>query len=250
MSRLGVGLITLFICCSFSLIYFFSRQDEPKQEAPQIKSERAALFTAMEKVVVEKRSKEGDAKAKLEREGWTFVAAEIPDSQLIALDPGALDGSDSKKREKQFITQLRSVSQSPENFDNIEKIALTTPNKELRNAAIEALGSSNYPQAQDKLISIFQNSEDEDTQSKILGYMKPTAPNDAVSDFLFSQIADGSKSNDMKEQASFPLIIMGTLYAAKSGRNGVDESVINRVPANWKDDFIRLTNAVNGRRTE
>lgn len=211
-------------------------QEAQDPESPPLAEEKTPTVEEVAKIVSE-RNDEGVKRMKeFENEGWEEVKVDDPPDEDVMQLSLKLIG----KREAELQTQIQSNSFIGDKFERLTEIALTTTDAKTRYVALEALGRSDEKSAQLQLTQAFEQIEDEETRSQIMGYLTPSEPNDEIAVFLAEQIADPKNSERLKKQAAFPLAMMSLL--GTSNPEEAIELVSMDMPDEWKDNFSSIVN--------
>lgn len=187
--------------------------------------------------IVRDRNDEGVKRLKaFEGEGWETVKVDDPpDADVMQLSLDLIG-----KREQDLQVQIQSNSFTSDMYGRLTEIALTTQDEKTRYVALEALGRAGEKSAQLHLTQAFEQIEDEETRSQIIGYLTPAEPDDEIAIFLTEQIADPTISERLKTQASFPLAMMSLLET--SSPEEARELVSMEMPEEWKANYSNIVN--------
>lgn len=171
----------------------------------------------------EQASKERKA---FESDGWAFVDdARPPNTRVLELDPDALP-----QFEAEIQVQLQSTTYSGAMLEKVGEIYRRTTDPKTRYVALEALGRSDEPAAQHLLIDFFEQDARESERRQILGYLRPQRLDDFVARFLLQTVANESLSDQMRQQAVFPLVMRSLLQ----GQTAPSSAMLEHVPPKWR----------------
>ncbi|MBF0104220.1 MAG: hypothetical protein HQM16_02725 [Deltaproteobacteria bacterium] len=185
-------------------------------EKPAKPSDAEALLikemAEVKKQVEEINKIEGLKEEALLNDGWQPSESEPPDEKVLNLDPSLLG-----EREDRLQSMMQSTSLKEKNIDNVYQIARQTKDEKTRHLAIEALGNSPFEKSAAKLVELFHDVDNKESQDQILSVIKPRKLNDTGFNFMISVLNDQNTDNTMKKQAASALLAFGLI-------NGYDES--------------------------
>lgn len=169
-----------------------------------------------------KNSRAAQHRKTFERDGWTFVEEAKPDSRITSLNPDALT-----KFESEIQVQLQTNTYEGEMLERVREIARRATDDKTRYVALESLGRSDDPRAQELLIESFDELNGINERRQIIGMLKPNEVGDRVTGFLFTSMARADLSDSLKKQS------LGALVAASLAQNLSPNDVLSRLPKSW-----------------
>jgi hypothetical protein len=179
-------------------------------------------------LVARRNAQEQAETARFAADGWTPVALPPPDAQVLSLDPSLLLGHETELRH-----HLETNSIGGQQLENAATIAVEAEEARTRTAAIQALGRSRAPRAQELLRQLFDDVEDDGDRRLVLGYVRPATLTDPAVDWLLGKLTEPHLADEFKKQMSFSLVLA---EIAESGENHEKDlpKLLQRVPQEWR----------------
>ena len=162
-------------------------------------------LNAVQKFVAQKNSEASAQREAFAKAGWEIrTDVPPPDMKLVKLDPSLLNG-----REQELRQQIASTSASPDQAQNLARIAREAQDEQTKVAAVEALGRAG-DDGQDALIDLLGNLEDGTmARREIAPLLKPRSLDDKRAAKL-AELLDSSNLNAVeKKQIAFTLSLVG-----------------------------------------
>lgn len=166
-------------------------------------------------------------------QGWTITPTEPPNPLVIGLELDAVE-----RFNKELRTQLASNTYAGPMLVRVRNLAVQANDAVVRELAIENLGRSHDPKAQELLIDCFENIADAAARTQIVSALRPDSTDGKVSRFLISQLASAEQSNEVKRRA------LSQLVGASLALNLSPQEVMPRLPNAWREPYRKLFEGV------
>jgi hypothetical protein len=171
-------------------------------------------------------------------EGWTPVAAPPPEPALLSLDPALLE-----TRERDLRKHLETNAIGDHQIENAATIALEAEEARTRTAAIQAIGRSRSPRAQEVLRELFDDVEEDNERRLVLGYVRPESLTDPAVDWILTKLAEPHLSYEFKKQMSFSLVLAEIAESKENHQKDLPK-LLERVPPEWRDQVLETYRTV------
>jgi len=204
--------------------------------APQI-AEALRKATPMTEQQVARVVDERNAAAREQRErfaadGWTPVAMPPPDQGVLELDPRLLENHETELRK-----HLETNSLGDGQLENAATIAVEAEEARTRAAAIQALGRSHSPRAQEILRTLFDDVEDDQDRRLVLGFVKPANLSDPSVEWILAKLQAPHLSDEFKKQMTFSLVL-AEIAESKGDHRKALPKLLERVPLEWRQQVL------------
>lgn len=186
---------------------------------------RAALLARVEALNAKERVAEARQTDALVNAGWTPVASQPVDADVMALRSGAV----STKRQA-IVKRLRSAALRAQDTVALARLAQQSDDRQLRTLAVEALGRIHDPAAQAALATLYDTVGDDPVRSRIVWLLDASSADGPAAHRLRRIVDDRGEPMTQRRRAAQQLAV-ARMVGAKAGSTGHDESWPNPADA-------------------
>jgi hypothetical protein len=166
-------------------------------------------------------------------EGWTPVeGVPPPEPAVLQLDPGLL-----ATRERDLRVQLETNALAEAQLENAAVIAAQAAEPRTRFAAIQALGRSRSPEAQEQLMQLFDQLPADADRRMIAGYLRPSSVEDPAVAWISGKLTAADVPYDLKKQMTFSLVLAALVESKENHRQDLPR-LLGRVPSEWRSEVL------------
>ncbi len=182
---------------------------------------------------------------KFQDAGWQFVSETPPNHKVLNLDVAALT-----EYEEQFQIHVQTNTFVGGMLNKVKEVALRTNNSKTRYVALDSLGRSTDPHAQQILVALFDDLSELQDKQQILQLLKPAKDDDVAAILLLREMGSAQTPLAMKQQAAFVLAAHNLLTAEVRVGSDPPLHLINRVPEGFRDEFRSIYQRLQSKRSE